>query len=157
MHSSEVLDTLREIHQTQSHLLAAVESLSERLGSASPSTSPFMSEKPQLQTNEVSKTPPNDSSEIAIRSNSSGGEILQAPKPSSPGQQTVFTSRIILTYENFTTTNMIVFVNAKHTRTYPKQLGINPLPMDWGNFDPIKRGPVVVSRLPSTIRRRNGS
>lgn len=41
-------------------------------------------------------------------------------------------------------------------RTYPKQIGIDPLPMDWGNPDAIKRGPVVVSRSPSTIRRRNG-
>ncbi len=40
--------------------------------------------------------------------------------------------------------------------TYPGQSGINPLPMDWGNKDPQKRGPVVVSRTPTTIRRRNG-
>ena len=41
-------------------------------------------------------------------------------------------------------------------RTYPKQIGIEPLTMDWGNPDPLKRGPVVVSRSPSTIGRRNG-
>jgi len=41
-------------------------------------------------------------------------------------------------------------------RTYPKQIGINPLPLHWGHPDPSKRGPVVVSRLASTIRRRNG-
>ena len=28
--------------------------------------------------------------------------------------------------------------------------------MDWGNKDPQKRGPVVVSRASSTLRRRNG-
>ena len=28
--------------------------------------------------------------------------------------------------------------------------------MDWGNQDPQMRGPVVVSRAASTIRRRNG-
>ncbi|KIM94996.1 hypothetical protein OIDMADRAFT_206915 [Oidiodendron maius Zn] len=39
--------------------------------------------------------------------------------------------------------------------TYPGQSGINPLPMDWGNQDPQKRGPVVTSRAASTIRRRN--
>ncbi|KAJ4328473.1 hypothetical protein N0V84_001157 [Fusarium piperis] len=27
--------------------------------------------------------------------------------------------------------------------------------MDWGNSDPLKRGPIVVSRAASTIRRRN--
>ena len=41
-------------------------------------------------------------------------------------------------------------------RTYPGQAGINPLPMDWGNKDPQQRGPVVVSRSATTIRRRNG-
>ena len=41
-------------------------------------------------------------------------------------------------------------------RTYPGQSGINPLPMDWGHKDPQERGPVVVSRGQTTIRRRNG-
>ena len=40
--------------------------------------------------------------------------------------------------------------------TYPGKSGIDPLPMDWGNSDHQKRGPVVVSRTQSTIRRRNG-
>ncbi|KAG4434187.1 Uracil-regulated protein 1 [Cadophora sp. M221] len=39
--------------------------------------------------------------------------------------------------------------------TYPGQSGINPLPMDWGHKDPQERGPVVVSRTQTTIRRRN--
>lgn len=40
--------------------------------------------------------------------------------------------------------------------TYPGQSGINPILMNWGHPDPAKRGPVVVSRSQSTIRRRNG-
>lgn len=40
--------------------------------------------------------------------------------------------------------------------TYPGQSGINPIVMDWGNPDPIKRGPVVVSRHPNTVKKRNG-
>ncbi|KAK3673600.1 putative GTP cyclohydrolase [Recurvomyces mirabilis] len=39
--------------------------------------------------------------------------------------------------------------------THPGQAGVDPLPMDWGNSDSQKRGPVVVARSPSTIRRRN--
>lgn len=39
--------------------------------------------------------------------------------------------------------------------SYPGQAGVDPLPMEWGSKDPTKRGPVVVSRNPSTIRRRN--
>lgn len=41
--------------------------------------------------------------------------------------------------------------------TYPGQSGIDPLPMNWGHKDPMQRGPVVVSRSQSTIRRRNGT
>lgn len=41
--------------------------------------------------------------------------------------------------------------------TYPGQSGIDPLVMNWGHRDPIQRGPVVVSRSQSTIRRRNGT
>ncbi|KAI4143521.1 MAG: hypothetical protein LQ341_002891, partial [Variospora aurantia] len=39
--------------------------------------------------------------------------------------------------------------------TYPGQSGIDPVVMSWGHPDPAKRGPVVVSRSQSTIRRRN--
>ena len=40
--------------------------------------------------------------------------------------------------------------------TYPGQSGIDPLIMNWGQIDALQRGPVVVSRGQSTIRRRNG-
>lgn len=40
--------------------------------------------------------------------------------------------------------------------SYPGQAGVDPLPMEWGHKDPAVRGPVVVSRHPGTIRRRNG-
>lgn len=40
--------------------------------------------------------------------------------------------------------------------TYPAQSGINPITMNWGHPNPQERGPVVVSRSQSTIRRRNG-
>ncbi|KAF2637837.1 GTP cyclohydrolase II [Massarina eburnea CBS 473.64] len=39
--------------------------------------------------------------------------------------------------------------------SYPGQAGVDPLPMDWGHKDPAIRGPIVVSRHPGTIRRRN--
>jgi hypothetical protein len=139
---SEVMDTLREIHHTQSQLLAAVEALSDRLGrvEATTKTSPAVAsagnksvENTELkQTNET----PALSSDAIIRAPLEEGASLSAPAPASPSQRSALTSRIILT-------------------TYPKQIGINPLPMKWGNFDPLKRGPVVVSRSPNTVRRRN--
>lgn len=56
----------------------------------------------------------------------------EAHRPATPA-----TSRIILT-------------------TYPGQSGIDPIIMNWGEKDPAKRGPVVVSRASGTVRRRNG-
>ena len=41
--------------------------------------------------------------------------------------------------------------------TYPAQSGIHPVEMNWGHADPIQRGPVIVFRNQSTIRRRNGT
>ncbi|KAF8457174.1 GTP cyclohydrolase-like protein II [Terfezia claveryi] len=55
----------------------------------------------------------------------------EAQRPATPA-----TSRIILT-------------------TYPGQSGIDPIIMNWGEKDPVKRGPVVVSRASGTVRRRN--
>lgn len=42
-------------------------------------------------------------------------------------------------------------------RTYPKQTGIKPIPLNWGAPEPQERGPIVVSRYSNTIRRRNGT
>ncbi|KAL8745679.1 MAG: hypothetical protein Q9190_002219 [Brigantiaea leucoxantha] len=61
---------------------------------------------------------------------------LEVSRPSSRISAPATSSRIILT-------------------TYPGQSGIDPLPIYWGHSDPIKRGPVVVSRGQSTFRRRN--
>ncbi|KAI4226136.1 MAG: hypothetical protein L6R36_003378 [Xanthoria steineri] len=59
-------------------------------------------------------------------------------KPAAPQRSaaTSLSSRIILT-------------------TYPGQAGIDPIAMSWGHHDQMQRGPVVVSRSQSTIKRRN--
>ncbi|CAF9936734.1 MAG: Uracil-regulated protein 1 [Heterodermia speciosa] len=57
-------------------------------------------------------------------------------KPSTQSRSSSASSRIILT-------------------TYPGQAGIDPIAMNWGHSDLTLRGPVVVSRSQSTIRRRN--
>ncbi|EPS97554.1 hypothetical protein FOMPIDRAFT_1031947 [Fomitopsis schrenkii] len=39
--------------------------------------------------------------------------------------------------------------------TYPDQHGIKPYPIQWGATDPSVRGPVICSRLPSSLKQRN--
>ncbi|KAF2841423.1 GTP cyclohydrolase-like protein II [Patellaria atrata CBS 101060] len=47
-------------------------------------------------------------------------------------------------------------VNSKIILTsYPGQAGVDPIIMNWGHKDPAQRGPVVVSRHTTSIRRRN--
>lgn len=38
---------------------------------------------------------------------------------------------------------------------YPDQYGIKPFPLLWGASDPAVRGPIIPSRLPSSIKQRN--
>ncbi|KAK1655765.1 GTP cyclohydrolase II [Colletotrichum phormii] len=128
---AEVMSSLKSIQQTQSDLVAAVDSLNQRYQQL-PVDSDVTGKVP-----ERSRTPePSDVVGDSAKSSSSD-LTLQAPAvPSSPSQRSGLTSRIILT-------------------TYPKQIGINPLPMKWGESDPHRRGPVVVSRSSTTIGRRN--
>lgn len=41
--------------------------------------------------------------------------------------------------------------------TYPGQVGILPIPMNWGSSDPKIRGPIVASRHSSSIKKRNAT
>ncbi|KAJ3290987.1 Uracil-regulated protein 1 [Rhizoclosmatium sp. JEL0117] len=54
--------------------------------------------------------------------------------PSAQGP--IYTNRIVLT-------------------TYPGQAGVTPIPMDWGNPNPHSRGPIVCSRIPTSMKLRN--
>ncbi|KAL7943023.1 GTP cyclohydrolase [Trichoderma barbatum] len=126
-----VLDTLRDIQQTQQRLLSSVESLTSKLGSSAISAEAL----------DPASKPPVTSLLLESNKDSKQKDAEASEEPSSalsPSSRTGFTSRIVLT-------------------TYPKQIGIDPFQMDWGNPDPLQRGPVVVSRAASTIRRRNGS
>lgn len=39
--------------------------------------------------------------------------------------------------------------------TYPGQVGIKPLPLEWGLLDPHARGPILASRAPGSMKKRN--
>ncbi|GKT77561.1 GTP cyclohydrolase ii [Colletotrichum tofieldiae] len=139
---AEVLSSLKSIQQTQSDLVAAVESLNHRYQQLAGDTD-VAALGPGSSLGEAPDRPrtPRRSETGAVgdlAQSSSSDLTLQAPAvPSSPSQRSGLTSRIILT-------------------TYPKQIGINPLPMKWGELDPHTRGPVVVSRSSTTIGKRNG-
>ncbi|PNH30855.1 hypothetical protein VD0002_g7618 [Verticillium dahliae] len=134
----DVLSTLKSIQQTQASLVTAVESLSRTTPQAATgATTDARSAGPNDLNQSLDSSAVADLQASQHHVANSEGPELQAPAvPSSPEQRSGFTSRIVLT-------------------TYPKQSGIDPLPLKWGHPDPLIRGPVVVSRLSSTLRRRN--
>ncbi|KAI1367383.1 GTP cyclohydrolase N terminal-domain-containing protein [Xylaria arbuscula] len=127
---AEILRALKGIQENQTKLATEVESLSHRLDTVVPSTiSPTLN----------GKSPPPESN-LPADAALPQPALATSPKDESSAvrkqaEKAGFTSRIILT-------------------TYPKQIGINPIPLNWGAPGP-ERGPVVVSRASSTIRKRN--
>ncbi|KAH8174254.1 GTP cyclohydrolase II domain-containing protein [Sarocladium implicatum] len=132
-----VQQLLLEIQQKQAGLQSAYDALNAHLGRSPPDAD----SQPQ-GNHEHGEAYPQGVPVDEDDSPSATSPPIEAGGPSAQGSGAVKgrqhsnTARIILT-------------------TYPKQIGINPLPMDWGNGDPLKRGPVVVSRASSSIRRRN--
>ena len=127
--------------QRQVNLLSEIKRVNDTTGNY-PSQTSVASTQPSSTGNQWVANAPEHSPNVQVSSlnmRSAGhsearndGESLYGRKHSATA-----TSRIILT-------------------TYPGQSGIDPLPMNWGHPDALKRGPVVVSRNQSTVRRRNG-
>lgn len=152
---SQILSTLQSIQSDYRRLFAAVETIEGRMNALACVKQLCDAVEDREQSAARAMTPDESPREdrsgppkASIVSHSPGGllvaegapGLVQTGKPVSTGRsfaQTV-SSRIILT-------------------TYPGQSGIDPLTMNWGHQDPIQRGPVVVSRSQSTIRRRNGT
>lgn len=129
----EILASLKTIQQENTHLAAAVDAINGRVN--------ILAGVKQVKDMTVDP--------VAVERNKQHQADPVVPTfngntPSSPdmsavpesGRRSSVTSKIILT-------------------SYPGQAGVDPLPMNWGHKDPSLRGPIVVSRNPSSIRRRN--
>lgn len=152
---SQILSTLQSIQSDHRRLFAAVETIEGRINALACVKQLCAAAEDREQSAARAMTPDDSPREYgsgppqaSIISHSPGGllvaegapGVVQTGKLVSTGRSSAQTvsSRIILT-------------------TYPGQSGIDPLTMNWGHQDPIQRGPVVVSRSQSTIRRRNGT
>ncbi|RMY20096.1 hypothetical protein D0867_04253 [Hortaea werneckii] len=136
----EILGTLKSLKQDHSQLSSAVDAINGRVnvlagvkqsheGIAHDASYP----SPKVGASSPRVPPRSRDSVSSLDGKDPNG---QAHTASSPARSSALTSKIILT-------------------SYPGQAGVDPLPMEWGAKDPEKRGPVVVSRAPSTIKRRN--
>ncbi|KAI0129263.1 GTP cyclohydrolase N terminal-domain-containing protein [Hypoxylon sp. NC0597] len=133
---ADVLEALKSIQESQSRLASEVESVSYRLDSLAPSLRAPSPDISRASPTPLAGVPTSPVQATLAASESEADKTPPATKEAVQAQKAGFTSRIILT-------------------TYPKQIGINPLPLQWGAPDAATRGPVVVSRSSSTIRRRN--
>lgn len=151
----QVLSTVQSIRKDYQHLSAAVDCIQRQVnllsnvkhvhdtaGDSLPPQTRIVSAQPSATKDEqvASDTEPVPNTQTSLLGLGSAesnrlrgdGDFLFERKNSAAA-----TSRIILT-------------------TYPGQSGIDPLIMNWGHVDALQRGPVVVSRSQSTVRRRNG-
>lgn len=137
----EILSALKSIQQENSQLAAAVDAINGRVN--------ILAGVKQMQDGTVvdasaEKQPVEHKSLPKANGTGSAPPIDTPPTPELPASSIVDTTR------RSSTTSKIILTS------YPGQAGVDPLPMSWGHKDPNARGPVVVSRNPSTIRRRNG-
>lgn len=141
----EILGTLKSLKQDHTQLASAVDAINGRvnvLAGVKQSHEGIAHDAsfPSPRIGAVSpRIPPRGHPSRDSLSELDGRDVngQTPPTVSSPRRaSTSMTSKIILT-------------------SYPGQAGVDPLPMEWGAKDPDKRGPVVVSRAPATIRRRN--
>ena len=151
----QILSTIQSIQKDHQHLFATVESIQEKVNAISgvkqgsntaetiyPSQTRVAPIQPSSTVDQqlTNNNDPDPSTENALLEfDSAGHSEARRVGESLHGRKhgATSTSRIILT-------------------TYPGQSGIDPLTMNWGHADALKRGPVVVSRSQSTVRRRNG-
>src|SRR2546421_11572166 len=141
---AEILSTLKTLQRAHAQLATAVEALKGRPDS-SHSPQPF-STLPQNRPIPSRASPSLDPVQVARAADG----LSSSPPPSlGPVSLASKTSPTILPRRKSSITSRVILT------TYPGQSGIDPLPLEWGHPDPQKRGPVVVSRHSSTIRRRN--
>lgn len=116
-----------------------------------PADSPSLDPKDiNLSSNGLSSSPLSKSmlstvTPLALSAHVNGGrpDTPTSATPVSSERQTALSAR------RPSTTSRIILT------TYPGQSGIDPVPLSWGAPTAAERGPVLVSRHPASIRRRN--
>ena len=151
----EILSTVRSIQKDYQHLSATVEHIQGRVKSLSDDKQLHDTPgKSHLSQNHVALAPPSrargqqvaGASESGLSAQGSSLKLGSAAPSEARGDEEYLYGR----KHSATATSRIILT------TYPGQSGIDPLTMNWGHEDALKRGPVVVSRVQSTVRRRNG-
>ncbi|KAL8687021.1 MAG: hypothetical protein Q9218_006690 [Villophora microphyllina] len=136
---SQILETLQSVQNGYYQLSKVVQNIQGRLeGTAGQASSKLYDTQHKHNDGIVNNILKKQEGDGAVKGTLEPEAPITIGKTSLPQRNSSsgLSSRIILT-------------------TYPGQSGIDPISMNWGHSDPLERGPVVVSRSQSTIRRRN--
>ena len=149
--SKRILASLQSLQDGYSSLAASVRAIEDRLSdsNAAALSKYGVADKPILNKSES-----DDKAQIIPFQ--AGGNVAGVPKSPEFIAQDASLEKVdhaAVSTSNRTTGHSVPKIILT---TYPGQSGIDPIPLRWGNADPTERGPVAVSRAPSTIRRRNG-
>lgn len=139
---NEILGGLKKLREEHNQLASAVDAISGKVnvlasvkkareGAAEDSKSKSGREADHPRSTNVNTAP-----EVAEERRLSSASVASASNGSA--RRGSLTSKITLT-------------------SYPGQSGVDPIDLSWGHLDPIVRGPIIVGRGPTTLRRRNGS
>jgi len=140
---NQILSAVTQLQQDNKILTASVDAINGRVNALA-DVKKLKDDAAAIKDGDGKEKPAGTTT--ATTTSATGGVGAEATEPpTSPTNDVIptaakkpsATSRIILT-------------------TYPGQSGIDPIVMNWGEKDTDKRGPVVVSRGASTVRRRNG-
>ena len=145
---SRIQSTLQTLQQDYRQLSVTVEAINGKVN--------VLSGVKQVQ--DAAKEADSDITELEI-SKSDKLSASQSTKGFQPDSGLIVTDKLQHIRENTSTSdlpNRSSGTSRIILTTYPGQSGIDPVIMQWGHKDPMLRGPVVVSRTQSTIRRRNG-
>lgn len=150
----DINDVLHSIQRDHRSLSAAVKDIQDRLGDFSTNNPTRQSASRQSPNVKAFAPPssPDDLRRLSLNGLDGSTTAVATSRPTIRGLAQEDDTR-----SESPSGRASTFSNSKVIlSTYPGQSGIDPVPLRWGDPDPARRGPIVVSRALSTIRRRNG-
>ncbi|THU97361.1 hypothetical protein K435DRAFT_778100 [Dendrothele bispora CBS 962.96] len=132
---TQILAQVQALQVSQQALAAKVETLQPSTTTSAPIAVPATT---IAATTSPSPLPPSHSLDATSISTSPppGTALTSTERKDKEREKVLYPGRVLLT-------------------TYPDQHGIQPYPLTWFSPDPSIRGPIICSRLPSSIKRRN--
>ncbi|KAF8874702.1 GTP cyclohydrolase N terminal-domain-containing protein [Gymnopilus junonius] len=111
--------------------------------SASPASPTAAATRASATDSKINGSPSSTASDVAVRA-----ALISAPPPppSSAAKKGPMSDK---------EREKLLYPGRVHLSTYPDQHGIHPYTLKWGAPSASERGPVICSRLPSSIKHRN--